>query len=79
MKRYFLALTFCVAILLASDGRAQEAKASQPRVLIFYSLNVETDHVLFALDALRFFATLAEKATSRWKRRPIGKILMMRI
>src|SRR5277367_2084847 len=39
----------------------------------FYSLNVETDHVLFALDALRFFAELAQKdnfaleATTNWE------------
>jgi hypothetical protein len=72
VKRYFVALTLCFAIVSAS-GSGQEAKASQPRVLIFYSLNVENDHVLFALDALRFFAALAEKdnftleATTNWE------------
>ena len=72
MKRYFFALTLCIAIVSAG-AMAQEAKASQPRVLMFYSLNVENDHVLFALDALRFFAALAQKdnfvleATTNWE------------
>ena len=73
MKKYFLALTLCVAIVSAGAS-AQEAKASQPKVLIFYSLNVENDHVLFALDALRFFAAQAQKdnfakleATTNWE------------
>ena len=58
---------------MPASGSAQEAKASQPKVLIFYSLNVENDHVLFALDALRFFAALAQKdnfaleATTNWE------------
>jgi hypothetical protein len=72
VKKYFLALTLCVAIVSAGAS-AQEAKASQPKVLIFYSLNVENDHVLFALDALRFFAAQAQKdnftleATTNWE------------
>jgi uncharacterized protein len=37
------------------------AQAPRPKVLVFYSLNVENDHVLFALDALRFYADLAQK------------------
>jgi type 1 glutamine amidotransferase len=47
--------------------------AAEPeRVLVFFSLNVESDHVLFATDALRFFAEQADKhgfrveATSNW-------------
>src|SRR5260370_613648 len=46
--------------------------AALPRVLLFFSLNVEADHVLFAADALKFFAELADKhafrveATSNW-------------
>ncbi len=58
VKRYLVLLALCFALVPAS-GSAQEAKASQPKVLIFYSLNVENDHVLFASDALRFFAALA--------------------
>jgi type 1 glutamine amidotransferase len=57
------ALLVCAGILLAGRARAQAVspETSRPKVLIFYSLNVETDHVLFALDALRFYAALAEK------------------
>jgi hemolysin-activating ACP:hemolysin acyltransferase len=41
-------------------------------VLLIFSLNVEADHVLFATDALKFFAEQADKhafrveATSNW-------------
>ena len=44
----------------------------QPRALLFFSLNVEADHMLFAADALRFFAEVADRndfrveATSNW-------------
>jgi type 1 glutamine amidotransferase len=44
----------------------------QPRVLVFFGLNVEADHMLFATDALRFFGEVADKhnfrveATSNW-------------
>jgi len=57
----------------AAGAQASTPQASRPRVLILYSLNVETDHVLFALDALRFFAALAQKdnfaleATTNWE------------
>lgn len=43
-----------------------------PRVLLFFSLNVEADHVLFAADAMRFFAEQADRhafrveATTNW-------------
>mgnify|MGYP000855448756 CR=1 FL=1 len=55
--------------LIAIQASAQPA---QPRVLLFFSLNVEADHVLFAADALRFFAEMGDKhnfrveATSNW-------------
>ena len=64
-----LALVLCFGML--SSGAA--AQAARPKVLIFYSLNVETDHVLFALDALRYFSELARKdnfaleATTNWE------------
>src|SRR5215471_8250536 len=44
----------------------------QPRVMLFFGLNVEADHMLFATDALRFFAEVADKddfraeATTNW-------------
>lgn len=55
--------------LLAS---ASAQPAPQPRVLLFFSLNVEADHMLFATDALRFFAEVGDRnnfrveATSNW-------------
>ena len=59
-----------LAFLLAAAGLL--AQESQPRVLVFFSLNTEADHVLFATDALRFFAEVADRdnfrveATSNW-------------
>jgi len=53
-------------------GAAFAQTAPQPRVLVFFSLNVEADHVQFATDALRFFAEQADRqnfrveATSSW-------------
>ncbi len=44
----------------------------QARVLVFFSLNAEADHVLFATDALRFLAEAGDRhnwrieATSNW-------------
>jgi type 1 glutamine amidotransferase len=62
MKRFLGALALCLGMLFSSvAAEAQEAAALRPKVLVFYSLNVENDHVLFALDALRFYADLAEK------------------
>ena len=51
---------------------ASAQPAPQPRVLLFFSLNVEADHMLFATDALRFFAEAGDRntyrveATSNW-------------
>ena len=49
------------------------AQAADPsHVLLFFSLNVEADHMLFATDALRFFAEAGDRnnfrveATSNW-------------
>ena len=48
------------------------AQPPQPKVLAFFSLNVEADHVLFATDALRFLAEVGDRhnwrveATSNW-------------
>jgi hypothetical protein len=76
VKRFLVGLILCFGMLSSyAVAAAQEstAQAPRPRVLIFYSLNVETDHVLFALDALRFFAALAQKenfaldATTNWE------------
>jgi type 1 glutamine amidotransferase len=59
----------CLAVL--AWGRFAAAQAP-PKVLVFFSLNVEADHVLFAADALRFFAEIADRnnfrveATTNW-------------
>lgn len=50
----------------------QAAAQSQPRVLLFFSLNTEADHVQFATQALQFFAEVGDRhnfrveATSNW-------------
>ncbi len=76
MKRHLFSGTAGLAMLLSGNSSlAQEAEqaAPPPRVLLFFSLNVEADHVLFATDAMRFFAVEADKhdfrveATSNWQ------------
>ena len=58
------------ALCLLAFAPAQPAP--QPRVLLFFSLNVEADHMLFATDALRFFSEVGDRnnfrveATSNW-------------
>src|SRR5262245_46549466 len=64
MKRLLLGLALALA-----HAAAQPAP---PKVLVFFSLNVEADHVLFATSALQFFAEMADRynfrveATSNW-------------
>ena len=59
-----------LALLLGACALAQPSPP--PSVLVFFSLNVEADHVLFAADALKFFAEQADRhnfrveATSNW-------------
>jgi uncharacterized protein len=61
-----------VCLCLAMAVLLRAAEPTPARVLVFFSLNVESDHVLFATDALRFFAEQADKhdfrveATSNW-------------
>jgi type 1 glutamine amidotransferase len=56
--------------LLALNAGAREK--TRPRVLAFYSAQVERDHVMFAEDAVKFFAAHAEAggydfaSTSNW-------------
>jgi type 1 glutamine amidotransferase len=69
-------MTNLVGLALAlglAQAAAQSAQPAPPdKVLLFFSLNVEADHVLFAVDALSFCAELADKhgfraeATSNW-------------
>jgi uncharacterized protein len=67
MKRVALCLS-----LLFSAPIAYAQTAAPTRVLLFFTLNGEADHVLFATNALQFFAETADKcdfrvdATSNW-------------
>jgi len=76
MKKRSLLLSrraFCTAAMeycvIALSGRAEQVK---PRVLAFYSADVERDHVIFGEQALRFFSKTAElrgfefESTSNW-------------
>ena len=73
-KHCFLIALVVAALLGAHSAVAQVAgqPAPPPRVLVFFSLNVEADHVLFATDALKFLAAEADRhdfrldATSNW-------------
>ena len=65
----------CLALLFSGTcafGQAAAEPAQSPGVLLFFSLNVEADHMLFATDAIRFFAEVGDKhafrveATSNW-------------
>jgi len=76
MKKYFLLLALCLAPFFPGNralSQTATAAAAPPKVLVFFSLNVEADHMLFATDALKFFAELADKdgfrveATSNWQ------------
>jgi type 1 glutamine amidotransferase len=66
MRKHF------AAIALYAFVQAAGQQATQPKVLLFFSLNVEADHMLFATDAIRFFAETGDKhdfrveATSNW-------------
>lgn len=53
------------AVLLAAGLSAQTPPPQQDKVLLFFSLNVEADHVLFAADALKFFAEMADRHSFR--------------
>src|SRR5260370_10712129 len=73
--RYSVCIALGLAMLLSDNGALAQAggqPAPPPRVLLFFSLNVEADHALFATDALKVFAEVADKnnlhveATSNW-------------
>jgi len=71
MKKLIICLKLCLALLCAHAPALAQVQ-NQPRVLLFFSLNVENDHMLFATDALRFFAQQGDRhgfrieATSDW-------------
>jgi type 1 glutamine amidotransferase len=75
MKKYLPLIALCVAVLLCSNrafGQTLDPGKTPPKILLFFSLNVEADHALFAVDALKFFTELADKdgfrldATTNW-------------
>ena len=75
MRKYVVCIALGLALFF-SGNRAFAQAAGQPvpplRVLLFFSLNVEADHMLFAAEAMKFFAEAADKhsfrveATSNW-------------
>jgi type 1 glutamine amidotransferase len=71
MNKYWV----CIALLLSGGAlfaQADGQPTAPPKVLLVFSLNVEADHVLFATQALQFFAEEADKhnfrveGTSNW-------------
>jgi type 1 glutamine amidotransferase len=75
MRQCFVGTALCFALPLwcsLAFAQAPSQAIPPPKVLIFFSLNVEADHMLFATDAIRFFAEEADKqnfrveATSNW-------------
>jgi uncharacterized protein len=76
MRRCIFAVALCIAVLLLNSnasGQTSDTEVTPPRMLLLFSLNVETDHALFAVDALKFFTELADKdgfrldATTNWQ------------
>lgn len=69
MKKLIACLALSLAFAVSAHAQGQQ---QQPRVLLFFSLNVENDHMLFATDALKFFAQQGDRhgfrveATSDW-------------
>jgi type 1 glutamine amidotransferase len=67
-------LVFLLGTVIQAGLFAQgpQPTAPQAKVLVFFSLNAEADHVLFATDALRFLAEAGDRhnwrveATSNW-------------
>lgn len=72
MKKLFAPIAFCLGLLFTAAAPAQDNAPPKPRVLVFFSLDVENDHMLYAIDALRFFAQQADlhnfrvEATTDW-------------
>ena len=75
MKKCFVCVALCLALLLSGNSAFAQAPgqpAPPTKVLLFFSLNVEADHMLFATEAIRFFAEEGDKygfrveATSNW-------------
>ena len=71
MKKYLYYFVFLLCANVALVQAAAQAPAS-PKILLFFSLNVEADHMLFATDAIKFIAEMGDRhdfrveATSNW-------------
>jgi len=65
--------SICFVLFTLALPSFLRAQSPQFRAIAFYSADTETDHVLFAQDALKFFGSLAEKhnfvfdSTTDWK------------
>jgi len=74
MKRYAILVIALAALISGVSAWAQAGSQPAPplKVLLFFSLNVESDHVHFAAEAMNFLAAQADKhdfrveATSNW-------------
>lgn len=72
MRKLLGSIALGLALLFAPAAPAQDAGPPPPRMLVFFSLGVENDHMLFAVDALRFLAQQADlhnfrvEATTDW-------------
>ena len=53
--------SLAILLLLLAFPAVIRAQSPQFRAVAFYSADTETDHVLFAQDALKFFGSLAQK------------------
>ena len=75
MRKFTVWSALGIVLLLRADFALAQAAGpggAAPRVLLFFSLNVEADHVIFATNALQFFAEVGDRhgfrveATSNW-------------
>jgi type 1 glutamine amidotransferase len=76
VRRLLLFITLCILDAFSTKAATTQAAApadNPPKVLLLFSLNVESDHALFAVDAIKFFTELADKdgyqvdATTNWE------------
>ena len=56
MKKLIGSIAICLALFVSTALVHAQGANQQPRVLVFFSLNVENDHMLFTTDALKFLA-----------------------
>lgn len=65
MRKLFAAISLMLVLVSASRAQGPIQPPSQTKVLVFFSLNVENDHMLFATQALRFLAEQADRKNFR--------------